>query len=94
MKHAGDIIRRIQVTEKATARTEKLNQYFFEVEPGSNKFQIKRAVETLYGVKVASVNTMRYEGKKRRISTVRYGRRPDWKRAIVTLKSGSKIELV
>jgi large subunit ribosomal protein L23 len=44
-------------------------------------------------VRVASVNTMRYRGKKKRERTARYGRRADWKRAVVTLKEGSKIEL-
>lgn len=52
------------VTEKATAITEKLNRYTFCVSPDANKYQIKSLVEELYGVKVASVNTMNYEDRK------------------------------
>jgi large subunit ribosomal protein L23 len=83
----------MQATEKGTVRAEKQNQYFFEVDPDANKPEIKRAVEVLYGVKVDAVNTMQYRGKKKRVRTIRYGRRADWKRAIVTLKEGSKIEM-
>lgn len=86
-------IRRILVTEKAAIRGEQSNQYFFEVSPTANKIDIRRAVESLYGVKVAAVNTMRYEGKKRRMRNMRYTQRSDWKRAVVTLKPGSKIDL-
>lgn len=93
MKHQRQMIRRIQVTEKAAVRGEQSNQYFFEVAPTANKLEIRRAVESLYGVKVAAVNTMRYAGKKRRLRTMRYGQRSDWKRAVVTLKPGSKIDL-
>ena len=92
MKHERSVIKRLQVTEKGTAHATKLNQYFFEVDPDANKPEIKHAVEVLYGVKVDAVNTMHYEGKKRRVRTVRYGRCSDWKRAVVTLKDGSKIE--
>lgn len=93
MKHQRQMIRRIQVTEKAAIRGEQGNQYFFEVAPSANKLEIRRAVEALYGVKVAAVNTMRYAGKKRRLRNMRYGQRSDWKRAVVTLKPGSKIDL-
>jgi large subunit ribosomal protein L23 len=92
MKHERSVIKRLQATEKGTARATKHNQYFFEVDPEANKPEIKRAVEAIYGVKVDAVNTMHYQGKKRRIRTVRYGRCSDWKRAVVTLKEGSKIE--
>jgi large subunit ribosomal protein L23 len=93
MKTPAVVVRRIQITEKSTALSGSRNQYFFEVHPAANKVQIKRAVEALYKVSVAAVNTMRYRGKKKRERTWRYGRRPDWKRAVVTLKEGSKIEL-
>jgi large subunit ribosomal protein L23 len=83
----------MQATEQGTVRAYKQNQYFFEVDPDANKPEIKRAVEVLYGVKVDAVNTMQYRGKKKRVRTIRYGRRADWKRAIVTLKEGSKIEM-
>lgn len=93
MNHPRQMIRRIQVTEKAAIRTEQSNQYFFEVAPTVNKVEIRKAVESLYGVKVQAVNTMRYAGKKRRMRSAKYSQRPDWKRAVVTLKPGSKIDL-
>lgn len=92
MKKPRDIIKRMQVTEKGSSLLGK-NKYLFEVDPGANKLEIRRAVEAIFDVKVASVNTMRYEGKLKRERTARYGRRPDWKRAVVTLKAGSTIDL-
>jgi len=93
MKHADTIIKEIQLTEKGTAQTEIGNKYFFSVDCRANKPEIKKAVEALFSVMVKSVNTMRYEGKRKRERTVRYGKRPDWKRAIVTLQEGSRIDL-
>jgi large subunit ribosomal protein L23 len=55
--------------------------------------EIKRAVQDFFKVTVLKVNTMNYMGKKRRERTLHYGRRVDWKRAIVTLKAGDKIDL-
>ena len=92
MKEAGLVIRRMQLTEKATALAEK-NKYFFEVDPSANKIDIKRAVEELYKVSVVSVNTMKYAGKRKRERTIQYGRRASWKRAVVTLKAGDSIDL-
>ncbi|MDA3797881.1 MAG: 50S ribosomal protein L23 [Kiritimatiellae bacterium] len=86
-KRAGQIINRIQLTEKSTDLGEA-NKYFFKVAPNANKIEIKTAIEELYGVKVDSVNTMNYTGKKKRLRTIRYGKKPDWKRAIVTLGEG------
>ena len=94
MKHPGAIIKELQVTEKGTLLAESDNQYFFNVDRKANKLEIKRAVEELYSVSVASVNTMCYSGKRKRMRTVKYGKRPDWKRAIVTLKEGSRIDLI
>lgn len=94
MKDFGRIVRRIQVTEKAHGLAENDNQYFFEVDRNSNKIEIKNAVEKLFDVKVRTVNTMRYSGKRKRVrGQWRMGQRPDWKRAVVTLKEGHKIEL-
>ena len=92
MKEAGLVIRRMQLTEKATALAEK-NKYFFEVAPSANKIDVKRAVEELYKVSVVSVNTMKYAGKRKRERTIQYGRRSAWKRAVVTLKEGDSIDL-
>lgn len=88
------VIRKIQVTEKGTAQQADSNKYFFEVHPDANKIEIAKAVEDMFGVTVAGVNTQRYQGKRKRERTVRFGRRADWKRAIVTLKDGSKIDMV
>jgi len=90
-----DFIKRIQITEKGTALAGKgkLSKYLFRAGPAANKIQIKAAVEKFFNVKVAKVNTMNYEGKKKRLRTLRYGKKSDWKRAIVTLKEGNKIEM-
>ena len=93
MKHPDTVIRQVQLTEKGTAQTETANKYFFEVDRAANKNDIKQAVEKLFNVEVKSVNTMRYAGKRKRERTVRYGKRADWKRAVVTLQAGSRIEL-
>ena len=93
MKDPGQIIKEIRVTEKGTALTESARKYFFRVDPRANKQEIKKAVEQLFNVKVVKVNTMRYLGKKKRERMLQYGRRPDWKRAVVTLAEGSHIDL-
>jgi large subunit ribosomal protein L23 len=93
MKNPDTILKGIQVTEKGTKLLETQNTYLFRVAPSANKLEIKRAVEQHFHVAVARVNTMTYRGKRKRERTVRYGKRTDWKRAVVTLKEGSKIDL-
>jgi large subunit ribosomal protein L23 len=93
MKDARAIIKRLLVTEKGTQLTEKNNQYQFEVEPSANKVEIRRAVETIFNVHVTKVNTMNKHGKAKRLRTMSYGRTAAWKRAVVTLKTGDKIDL-
>ena len=93
MKHGGHIVKGIMVTEKSAQLAETQSKYFFRVDPNANKFEIKEAVEKGFGVKVKSVNTARYSGKLKRERTASYGKRSDWKRAVVTLKEGSKIDL-
>jgi large subunit ribosomal protein L23 len=79
------------ITEKTTVLT-GLDKYVFEVDLRANKNQIKEAVQLAFSVRVSEVNTMKMKGKMKR-----FGRkvtpRPDWKKAIVTLVSGDKIEL-
>ena len=65
----------------------------FEVAADANKTQIKQAIETLFKKTVVAVNTCNYAGKKKRERTASFGRKADWKKAIVTLKAGDKIEL-
>ena len=87
------ILETIQLTEKGTGLREKYNQYLFKVHPAANKIEIKRAVESQFKVQVARVNVMNYRGKLRRERTAQFGRRPNWKRAVVTLKEGNSIDL-
>jgi large subunit ribosomal protein L23 len=93
MKEPFDIIETVRLTEKGALLTEKHNKYVFRVSPEANKLQIKAAIEKLFGKKVADVNTANYDGKKKRQRTANYGRTAHWKKAIVTLKEGEKIDL-
>ncbi|MGN0033844.1 MAG: 50S ribosomal protein L23 [Candidatus Limimorpha sp.] len=89
------IIKKPVITEKMTAISEKLNKYAFIVDVRANKLQIKKAVQELYGVQVASVNTMRYDGKVKSRYTksgVITGQRNAFKKAIVTLAKGETID--
>ncbi|MBV9491166.1 MAG: 50S ribosomal protein L23 [Verrucomicrobia bacterium] len=88
------IIQTIHVTEKATLLSETRNQYVFRVSTTANKLEIKQAVEQLFGKKVLRVNTAQYAGKKKRLRRAAFGRTPHWKKAIVTLAEGEKIDLV
>ena len=92
MNEPYDLIQTVQLTEKASLLSEKLNKYVFRVSPRANKVQIKAAVEMLFKKTVVSVNTCNYAGKKKRERTASYGRRPHWKKAIVTLKDGEKLD--
>lgn len=86
------IIRRpIFLTEKANVLRGKNNQVLFEVTRDANKVQIKEAVQQLFGVKVKSVNTMRYRGKERRMGRG-YAPMQNWKKAVVTLKEGENLD--
>lgn len=83
------------VTEKATSLTEKLNKYTFRVSPEANKYQIKALVESLYGVKVVSVNTMVVRGKNKSRYTksgLLRGKTSSYKKAIVTIAEGETID--
>ena len=88
---ARDILIRPIVTEKSTALMEQ-GKYTFRVPLAATKIQIRQAVEQIFKVKVQAVNTMRYEGKLKRMGRTQ-GRRSDWKKAVVTLKPGEAIEL-
>ena len=89
----GDIIKRVQVTEKGTQLATG-NQYLLEVAPGANKIEIRTAVEKAFGVHVLAVNTQNYSGRKRVLRNRRVVQGSDWKRAIVTLREGERIEAV
>jgi large subunit ribosomal protein L23 len=92
---ATEIIFKPIVTEKLTSLGEKLNRYGFIVDKRANKLEIKKAVETLYGVTVAAVNTMKYAGKVKSRSTksgVIEGQKNMYKKAVITLAEGEKID--
>lgn len=89
------IIKSPLLTEESNLQMATKNQYQFKVDPKANKQQIRDAIEKMFSVNVVSVNTMNYSGKDssqrmRRNS----GRRPNWKKAIITLRAGEKIELI
>ena len=90
---ARDIIIRPLMTEKSMRQKEELNTVTFRVRPDANKVEVRTAVEQVFNVKVADVRTASFEGKLKRMGK-HVGRRVDWKKAIVTLQPGHKIELV
>mgnify|MGYP002966327966 FL=1 len=79
------------IRDRSTALMEQ-GKYTFRVPLAATKIQIRQAVEQIFKVKVQAVNTMRYEGKLKRMGRTQ-GRRSDWKKAVVTLKPGEAIEL-
>ena len=92
MNEPHEIIQTASLTEKSTLMSEKQNKYVFRVNPRANKIEIKNAIERLFQKKVVGVNTCNYAGKEKRVRGP-VGRRPRWKKAIVTLAAGEKIEL-
>lgn len=87
-----DIIRRPLVTEKSTSLIGERNQYSFEVAPGANKTEIKRAIEEIFKVKVLAVNTVHLPGKTKRQGRF-VGKTAAMKKAVVTLRAGDRIEV-
>lgn len=88
---ARDIVKRPLVTEKSVDNA-GLHKYTFEVDHRANKIQIRKAVEEIFKVRVRKVNTMNFKGKRRAFGR-NIGQTSDWKKAIVTLREGEKIEL-
>lgn len=91
MKPARKIILKPLVTEKSTDLRVKEDKYAFEVDLKANKPEIKKAVEELFKVNVVEVHTMIVHGKVKRMGRFE-GKRPNWKKAIVSLKKGEKID--
>ena len=87
---AFDVIKTVRLTEKGTTQGEKFNQYTVVADRRANKVQIRQAVQELFQVKVLEVNTLNVQGKKKRVR-MREGRKPDWKKAYVTLREGDTI---
>lgn len=90
-EEARKIILSPLLTEKSTSLQEKNNQYLFRVHPRGNKIQIKQAVEKIFHVHVTEVRTIRVKKKKRRIGRSE-GYRSGWRKAVVSIKAGEKIE--
>ena len=89
MKNIYDIIRRPVITEQSMADVAD-KKYVFMVDINANKTEIKAAVEQIFGVKVAKVNTIRMQGKVKRMGAQPAGQRADYKKAVVTLTADSK----
>ncbi|TMA64294.1 MAG: 50S ribosomal protein L23 [Deltaproteobacteria bacterium] len=87
----AEVVQGPVITEKGTLVNEIGNQVVFRVHPRANKVEIRHAVETLFKVKVEKVRTSRLLGKARRVGR-HLGRRPNWKKAYVTLAEGSRID--
>ena len=92
-RDARHVLIRPLMTEKSMQQKEALNTVAFRVRPDANKVEIRNAVEAVFSVKVTGVRTASYEGKLKRMGRFA-GRRPDWKKAVVTLAPGHKIDLV
>ena len=92
MKDPRDIILEPVVSEKAYDGIDALNAYTFLVDKRANKTEIRQAIEEIFDVKVRRVNTINRKGKKRRYG-YKIGRRPDTKRAVVTLADGNSIDI-
>ncbi len=93
MKDPRTVLVRPLMTEKSMRLKDELNTVTFEVARDANKVEIRQAVEKVFSVKVASVRTQSRGGKWKRMGRFK-GRRPSWKKAVVTLQPGHKIELV
>ncbi len=91
MKEYYDIIIEPVISEKSTELSEKQGKYVFKVDKRANKYQIKDAIEHIFNVKVVKVNTMNYDGKKKFVRG-KVGKTASWKKAVVTLKEGQKID--
>jgi large subunit ribosomal protein L23 len=91
MKEPQRIIRRPLITEKSTRQKDEGHQYVFEVDRNANKIEIQSAVEHLFKVKVNDVRTINVLGKMKRLGR-RFGKRPNWKKAVVTVREGDRID--
>ena len=86
-----EILKRPLVTEKSTVEKDERNKLCFEVDRRANKIQIKGAVEKIFKVNVLDVSTIRMKGKKKRVGR-HFTKLPDWKKAVVTIKAGQRVE--
>ena len=94
MKNLFEVIKTIHLTEKATILGEINNEYVFKVDKRATRPEIREAVNELFGKTVIEVRTCNYDGKTRRRGNTAPGRDPHWKKAVVRLKAGERIDLV
>lgn len=92
MKDPRDIIIAPIISEKSIAMIEENNTYTFKVDKNANKIEIRKAIEEIFNVNVVKVNTVNMKGKTRRLG-YNMGKRPDWKKAMVKLAEGNRIEI-
>ncbi|MFM2082697.1 MAG: ribosomal protein [Verrucomicrobiota bacterium] len=90
---AFEIIKTVRLTEKGSQQSEAYNRYTVVADRRASKIEIRKAVQELFKVKVIKINTMNVRGKERRKRTAAAGRTMAWKKALVTLKDGDKIQL-
>ena len=90
--HVFEVLRRPLITEKSTILQDGHNKYAFEVDSRANKVQVKTAVEESFSVKVTGVNMLTVKGKRKRFGR-RLVQKPSWKKAVVSLRAGDKIQL-
>ena len=90
--HPYEVLKRPIVTEKSSLQSDTQNRYSFEVDRRANKLEIKEAVEKAFNVRVVAVNVMNVAGKQRRLGR-QVGRTPGWRKAVVTLAPGQRIQL-
>ena len=90
-KNEHNIVLSPIVSEKSTTLSDKQNKYVFKVSPRANKIEIRKAIEKIFNVNVTSVNTMNFRGKRKRVRMTE-GMTSAWKKAVVTLKKGQKID--
>ncbi len=95
MKNPWTVITRPMLSEKSMSQQKATNTYVFAVDREANKQEIKYAIQTVYGVKVEGVRTVRVKGKEKRSKNqVLMGRRKDWKKAYVKLAAGSRLDII
>ena len=94
MRDPYTVVHTVLVTEKGTELADLENKYTFRVARDANKIEIGRAVEEMFDVDVAAVNVLNRKGKRKRLRFGKYGKRADWKKAIVTLRPGSSIDII
>jgi large subunit ribosomal protein L23 len=94
VKDPYQIVKYPLITEKSTILREEKNKYTFRVDRQANKIEIRKAIEAIFpDVEVVAVNTLNLHGKPKRFRNNKTGKRPDWKKAIVTLRPGDVIEI-